>query len=157
MPELGVILPTREAIRGQRPSVIVEVARVAEQSGFDAVWAGDSLLARPLIDPLTALAAVAVSTKRIRIGTAALLAPLRPPVPTAAALASLDQLSNGRLTVGVGRGFDVPETRREFAAAGVPFEERTKRFTEVFTLWRALWTSDASSEIDLQPKPLQPG
>src|SRR5438045_1712690 len=109
MLHLGVMLPVREALRLNDASVISRTARAAETNGFDAVWAGDSLLARPLIDPLTALATAAAVTERVRIGTAALLAPMRPPVVTAAALASLDQLSGGRLTVTVGRGFDLPE------------------------------------------------
>jgi alkanesulfonate monooxygenase SsuD/methylene tetrahydromethanopterin reductase-like flavin-dependent oxidoreductase (luciferase family) len=157
MLELGVVLPTREALRHHDASLVSAVAVAAEANGFDAVWAGDSLLARPLIDPLTALATAAAVTERVRVGTAALLAPMRPPVLTAAALASLDQLSGGRLTVAVGRGFDLPETRAEYAAAGVPFEERTKRLNEVFSQWPTLWTSDESSEIDLRPKPAQPG
>src|SRR2546423_4531159 len=157
MLHLGLMLPTREAIRLRDASLISQVATAAERNGFDAVWAGDSLLARPLIDPFSALATAAAVTERVGIGTAALLAPMRPPVITAAALASLDQLSGGRLTVTVGRGFDLPETRAEYAAAGVPFEERTKRLEEVFSQWRTLWTSDESSEIDLRPKPVQPG
>jgi alkanesulfonate monooxygenase SsuD/methylene tetrahydromethanopterin reductase-like flavin-dependent oxidoreductase (luciferase family) len=155
-PHVGVMLPTREALRlGAR--VAIDFGARAEAFGFDSVWAGDSLLARPLLDPLTTLAAVAARTSSIRLGTAVLLAPLYQPVVAARAIASVDQLSDGRLILGVGRGFDLPETRREFAAAEVDFETRTKRMTEAIELWRSLWDGSADGPFDLQPRPVQPG
>jgi alkanesulfonate monooxygenase SsuD/methylene tetrahydromethanopterin reductase-like flavin-dependent oxidoreductase (luciferase family) len=151
---VGVMLPTREALR-LGAHVAVDFGVRAEELGFDSVWAGDSLLARPLLDPLTTLAAVAARTSSIRLGTAVLLAPLYQPVLLARSIASVDQLSDGRMIVGVGRGFDLPETRREFEAAGVDFESRTQRMIDAIELWRSLW--NGSGPFDLEPRPVQPG
>jgi alkanesulfonate monooxygenase SsuD/methylene tetrahydromethanopterin reductase-like flavin-dependent oxidoreductase (luciferase family) len=137
---VGVVLPTREALRTGRPALVASFARAAEAHGFGSLWAGDSLLARPLFDPLTVLATAAAVTTVPRLGTGVLLAPLRPPALTAQALASLDQLSAGRLIVGVGRGFDLPETRREFAAAGADFGQRTRRMVDTVAFWREAWS-----------------
>ena len=166
VPHVGVVLPTREALRAGTPALVARFGEAAEVAGLDSVWAGDSLLARPLFDPFTVLATVGARTERVLLGTGALLAPLRHPVLAAQALASLDQLSGGRLIVGVGRGLDLPETRREFAAAGVPFEERSRRLDEAVALWRALWASGPDAVVDhagdcgvlehveFQPRPL---
>jgi alkanesulfonate monooxygenase SsuD/methylene tetrahydromethanopterin reductase-like flavin-dependent oxidoreductase (luciferase family) len=86
----------------------------------------------------------------------------------ARAIATLDQLSDGRVIVGVGRGFDLPETREEFAAAGVDFAGRTQRLLDTVRLWRALWdpSGDPVSahgaawdlvDVKLAPRPAQPG
>ncbi len=150
---IGVALPTREALRTLRPGLVGEFAVRAEELGIDAVWAGDSLLARPLYDPFVTLATVAALTTEVRIGTGALLAPLRPAVPTAHAIATLDAFSGGRLILGVGRGFDLPETRKEFAAAEASFGDRSKRMLRTIETWRREWSEDG----ELQPKPAQAG
>src|SRR5437588_3152085 len=148
VPHVGVVLPTREALRAGTPALVARFGEAAEAAGLDSVWAGDSLLARPLFDPFTVLATVGARTERVLLGTGALLAPLRHPVLAAQALASLDQLSGGRLIVGVGRGLDLPETRREFAAAGVPFEQRSRLLDEAVALWRDLWASGPDAVVD---------
>jgi alkanesulfonate monooxygenase SsuD/methylene tetrahydromethanopterin reductase-like flavin-dependent oxidoreductase (luciferase family) len=150
---IGVLLPTREALRADTPGVITWFADAAEHADVDSLWTGDSLLARPLFDPFVVLATVAARTQRVRIGTAALLAPLRPAVPTAQALASIDKLSDGRLIVGAGRGFDLPETRREFEAAGADFDRRSSRMNSTIRTWRACWAPGG----DLLPEPAQLG
>lgn len=144
---VGIVLPSREAMRSNRPGLIASFARAAETRGFGSLWAGDSLLARPLFDPFTVLATAAAVTTALRLGTGVLLAPLRPPALTAQALASLDQLSGGRLVVGVGRGFDLPETRREFAAAGADFDQRSRRMLDTITFWRELWSAKATASL----------
>ena len=80
--EFGVLLPTREAIMSGRPETapMLAMAERAEAAGFDSVWIGDSLTARPRHEPLTLLAAVAGRTRRLRLGTAVLLPALRSPV-----------------------------------------------------------------------------
>ena len=103
------------------------------------MWVGDSLLARPRHDPLTLLAAVAARTKKVQLGTAVFLPALRNPVVLAHQLATLDQISEGRLVLGAGIASDVPNIRAEFAAAGVPFEGRVGRMMEGLRLARALW------------------
>jgi alkanesulfonate monooxygenase SsuD/methylene tetrahydromethanopterin reductase-like flavin-dependent oxidoreductase (luciferase family) len=112
----------------------------AESLGFDSIWVGDSLLARPRHDPLTLLAAVAARTRKVMLGTAVFLPALRNPVVLAHQLATLDQIGEGRLVLGAGIASDMPNIRAEFAAAGVPFEGRVGRMMEGLRLCRALWT-----------------
>src|SRR6266852_6602547 len=142
MPRLGYLLPTRERIMEGRPETasLLALAERAEALGFDSVWVGDSLLARPRHDPLTLLAAAAARTQKVQLGTAVFLPALRNPVVLARQLATLDQISAGRLVLGVGIASDVPNIRAEFAAAGVPFEGRVGRMMEGLRLARALWT-----------------
>ena len=99
--------------------------------GFNSIWVGDSLLARPRHEPLTLLAAVATRIGSVEIGTAVLLPALRNPVLLAHQVATLDQIAEGRLILGVGIAADVPNIRAEFTAAGVPFEKRVGRLLEV--------------------------
>ena len=141
-PKIGYLLPTRERVIEGRPETgpLVELAGRAESLGFDSVWVGDSLLARPRHDPLTLLAAVAARTRKVTLGTAVFLPALRNPVVLAHQLATLDQISEGRLVLGAGIANDLPNIRAEFAAAGVPFEGRVGRMMEGLRLCRALWT-----------------
>src|SRR5262245_21964765 len=130
MPQrIGYLLPTREYVMAghSEAAPLLELAERAEQLGFDSVWAGDSLLARPRLEPLTLLAAVAGRLRRMEIGTAVLLPALRNPVLLAHQVATLDQIAEGRLILGVGIAADVPNIRQEFTAAGVPFEKRIGR------------------------------
>src|SRR5215467_10976700 len=141
-PRIGYLLPTREQILIGQPQAapLLELAARAERLGFDSLWVGDSLLARPRHDPLTLLAAVASRVPRVEIGTAVLLAALRNPVVLAHQVATLDQIAEGRLILGVGIAADVPNIRAEFTAAGVPFEKRVGRLLEGVRLCRELWT-----------------
>src|SRR5258707_1091034 len=141
-PQIGYLLPTRERVMEGRPETapLLELAARAEGLGFDSVWVGDSLLARPRHDPLTLLAAVAARTTKVELGTAVFLPALRNPVVLAHELATLDQISEGRLVLGAGIASDVPNIRAEFVAAGVPFEGRVGRMMEGLRLVRALWT-----------------
>jgi alkanesulfonate monooxygenase SsuD/methylene tetrahydromethanopterin reductase-like flavin-dependent oxidoreductase (luciferase family) len=142
MPRVGYLLPTRERVMEGRPETasLLALAERAEALGFDSLWVGDSLLARPRHDPLTLLAAVAARTRRVEMGTAVLLPVLRNPVVLAQQVATLDRISEGRLILGVGIASDWPSIRAEFAAAGVPFDKRIGRFNEGLALARALWT-----------------
>jgi alkanesulfonate monooxygenase SsuD/methylene tetrahydromethanopterin reductase-like flavin-dependent oxidoreductase (luciferase family) len=154
---MGYLLPTRERIMEGRPETrsLLDLAMRAESLGFDSVWVGDSLLARPRHDPLTLLAAVAARTQRVTLGTAVFLPALRNPVVLAHQLATLDQISEGRLVLGAGIASDVPNIRAEFAAAGVPFEGRVGRMMEALRLARALWTG---KPVDWQGRwPVQGG
>jgi alkanesulfonate monooxygenase SsuD/methylene tetrahydromethanopterin reductase-like flavin-dependent oxidoreductase (luciferase family) len=164
---MGYLLPTRERVMQGQPDTgeLLRLAERAESLGFDSLWAGDSLLARPRHDPLTLLAAVAARTTRAQIGTAVLLPVLRNPVVLAQQVATVDQLSAGRLILGVGIGADNPAIRAEFTAAGVPFERRLGRTLEALRLCRALWSGepvkwDGRWQLDgqvLGPLPHRPG
>ena len=143
-PRIGYLLPTRERVMAGVPetAALLELAERAETLGFDSVWVGDSLLARPRHEPLTLLAAVAARTRHVRLGTAVLLPALRNPVVLAHQAATLDRISQGRLILGVGVATDVPSVRDEFEAAGVPFEKRGARMLEGLRLCRALWSGE---------------
>jgi alkanesulfonate monooxygenase SsuD/methylene tetrahydromethanopterin reductase-like flavin-dependent oxidoreductase (luciferase family) len=140
--KLGYLMPTRENVMAGKPEVrpLLELAERAEKLGYDSVWAGDSLLARPRHEPLSLLAAVAGRLSRVQIGTAVLLPALRNPVLLAHQVATIDQISQGRLILGVGIASDVPNIRAEFMATGVPWEKRVGRMMEGFQLAKALWS-----------------
>ena len=164
--KLGYLLPTREQIMDGRPETrpMLELATRAEAMGFDSIWVGDSLLARPRHEPLTLLAGVAGRVPRVAIGTAVLLPALRNPVLLAHQVATLDQVSEGRLILGVGIAADRPNIRAEFTAAGVPFDKRVGRMMEGLRLCRALWTGqpvdwDGRWQVEqgvLAPTPYRP-
>jgi alkanesulfonate monooxygenase SsuD/methylene tetrahydromethanopterin reductase-like flavin-dependent oxidoreductase (luciferase family) len=166
-PRIGYLLPTRERVIEGRPETgpLLALAERAEGLGFDSVWVGDSLLARPRHDPLTLLAAVAARTRRVQLGTAVFLPALRNPVVLAQQLATLDQVSEGRLVLGAGIANDLPNIRAEFTAAGVPFEGRVGRMMEGLRLTRTLWTGkpvdwDGRWRVEgavLGPTPYRPG
>jgi alkanesulfonate monooxygenase SsuD/methylene tetrahydromethanopterin reductase-like flavin-dependent oxidoreductase (luciferase family) len=138
---VGYLLPTRDAITLGRPQAapLLELGERAETLGFDAVWVGDSPLARARHDALLMLAALAARTTRAQLGTAVLLGALRPALLLAQAAATLDRLSEGRLVLGLGAGFPYPQTERQFAAVGVPYAGRVGRLTETIEAMRRLW------------------
>jgi alkanesulfonate monooxygenase SsuD/methylene tetrahydromethanopterin reductase-like flavin-dependent oxidoreductase (luciferase family) len=166
-PKIGYLLPTREQIMEGRPETgpLLDLATRAGALGFDSVWVGDSLTARPRHDPLTLLAGVAGRVPGMTIGTAVLLPMLRNPVILAHQVATLDQLSEGRLILGVGFAADRPNIRAEFAAAGVPFEHRIGRMLEGLRLCKALWTGQPvdwngrwqTAQAVVAPTPYRPG
>ena len=143
-PRVGYLLPTREQIMEGRADAapLLALAARAEALGYDSVWVGDSVLARPRHDPLTLLAGVAGRVPRVALGTAVLLPALRNPVLLAHQVATLDQVSEGRFILGVGIARDVSNIRAEFAACGVPFEKRVGRMLEGLRLCRALWRGE---------------
>lgn len=143
MASWGLLLPTREVIMAQGPpdlTKIIDLAELAEGLGFDSVWVGDSILARPRLEALTTLAAVAARTGQVKLGTAVLLSALRHPVLLANEAANVDILSNGRLILGLGVATKNPTVEREFAACGVPFSRRLGIFEEGVEIMRRLWT-----------------
>ena len=164
---VGYLLPTRERIvKGEHGTgPILALADHAEAVGIDSVWIGDSLLAKPRHEPLALLAAIAARTKRVKMGTAVLLPMLRNPVLLAHQAATIDRIAEGRLILGLGIARDIPAIRREFQAAGVPFEKRIGTMMEQVRLCRALWTADGPVDWDgrwtvrdaeLAPKPHSP-
>jgi len=121
----------------------LEQVRYVRDAGFSSVWATQHYLADPFqyLHPLAVLARVIPEAGDMRIGTAITLMALGNPVDQAEQLATLDILSGGRLTVGVGLGYrDV-----EFDAFGVPKRERLRRFMDNLDLVRRLWTEDEVS------------
>src|SRR5438046_6018191 len=141
-PRIGYLLPTREQVMQGRPeaALLLALAERAEGLGYDSIWVGDSILARPRHEPLTLLSAVATRTRKAELGTAVLLPALRTPVVLAHGIATLDQISAGRFILGVGIASDVPNIRAEFVACGVPFEKRVGRMIEGLHVARDLGT-----------------
>jgi probable F420-dependent oxidoreductase len=143
-PKIGYLLPTRERVMEGQPDgvALLDLAQRAEGLGFDSVWIGDSLFDKPRHEPLTMLAGIAGRTKKVTLGTAVLLPALRNPVLLAQQAATVDQLSAGRLVLGLGIGSGNPGAQAEFVAAGVPFEKRVGRLLESLRLCRALWSGE---------------
>ncbi|MGH2836683.1 MAG: LLM class flavin-dependent oxidoreductase [Solirubrobacteraceae bacterium] len=129
MIRLGVNLPTFDPLRvGGRPK-FVEAARLAEGAGFDAVWVGDHLhLPSPVYDSTVALAAVAATTTRVKLGFGVMLLGLRQPAWVAKQLTTIDALAPGRLLLGVGVGGEFPA---EFEALGLSVKRRGKLLDQV--------------------------
>jgi probable F420-dependent oxidoreductase len=146
LPLLGFGLPVTGS--WATPDTMRRIARRAEELGYASLWTFQRLLypadgepdpsLRPVHDPVVALAHVAGHTDRIGLGTATICAPFTAPALLAKSLASLDVMSGGRLTVGIGMGW-MPQ---EYAAAGVPFERRGARLEEYVRCLQALWTQD---------------
>src|SRR5262245_43260623 len=126
--DFGVHLPVLAADGLPVPvELMVEYAAYVEQLGFQTLAAHDHMVyPRPWLDGLTVLAACATHTTHIPLLTAVALPVVRGPVPLARTFTALDLLSHGRLIAGVGAGSSV----RDYAAVGIPFEERWARFDE---------------------------
>ena len=156
--ELGLLLPSREALlwRDADLGFLVAAGRDAERDGYDSLWVGDSLLARPRGEPLTLLAALAAVTSRPRLGTAVLLPLTRHPVYLAHVLATLDRIAHGRVIVGVGPGAELPGTHAELAAVGVPSDRRVTALVDSVERCRRLWR-DEEAGVQLRPRPLTAG
>ena len=149
-PSLGVLLPTRGLLlRDERPqdaNLILSLARTAEDAGIDSLWVGDSLTAKPRLEPLTTLAAVAAVTTRARIGTAVLLPALRHPVHGAHIMGTLDVLSGGRLVVGAGVGGAFNDAQhKEWQTVGVDPKSRVSRLEEWVQIVKRLTRGDTVS------------
>ena len=164
---------------GADRAVIDAVASAAEVAGFATLWSGEHIVmvdnptsrypyaadgriavpaAADWLDPLITLSFAAAATTRIRIATGVLLLPEHNPVLVAKQAASLDKLSGGRLSLGVGIGW----SKEEFDALGIPFERRAARTAEYVAAIRALWRDDVTSfhgefvdfdSIRVNPKP----
>ncbi len=163
----GVILPNYGL--DSNPDGIRRTAELAEELGFDSVWAAEHIIVGPeavdpygrVYAPLVTLAWIAGWTERIGLGTSIVLVPLHNPMHLAKEVATLQELSGGRLTLGVGMGWH----RHEFDFMGIPFKGRGRRADEAIRLMRALWSGerdfegkfwsfrDATSEPHPSPQP----
>jgi alkanesulfonate monooxygenase SsuD/methylene tetrahydromethanopterin reductase-like flavin-dependent oxidoreductase (luciferase family) len=143
---IGVLIPTRGIVMqsARRPPVddCWAMARHADDNGYDAVWVGDSVVAKPRLEPLTTLAWIGAMTSRVRLGTAVLLPALRQPVVLAHEIANVDQLSRGRVVLGLGVGWSLPSAEREWAACGADHKRRVRRLEEHVETWRSLWRGE---------------
>lgn len=155
------------------PETAVEIAQLAESAGFESLWAGEHVVlpdpqAPPssmapedrILDPLIALTFLAAHTRQILLGTGIIILPQRNPLVLAKELASLDELSGGRLIFGVGTGYLEPE----FRALGIPFADRGARTDEYLAAIRAIWNQPQPAyhgrflsfeQVQAHPRPLR--
>src|SRR5436190_3798607 len=167
---LGIHLPHIGRKAGPEP--IRGAAIQAEQLGFADVWVSEHIIvpkdhAYPpsaiFWDPVLTLTWAAACTSRVGLGTSVLVLPMRHPLPLAKELATLQNLSGGRLILGAGVGW----LEAEFEALGVPFHERGRRMDEGIAMMRAVWSEDPVTfeakyipavieGMRMQPKPEKP-
>src|SRR5689334_24151215 len=143
------------------PAAFREYLARAEELGFDSAWTQEGTLnVGPQISPVEAMTYAAACTGRIRLGCVVFVSTLHSPVHLAKSLASLDQISRGRIDVGVGTGGKM----RPFAAFGVDPDRYVARFTEGVELMKALWTQPRVTfdgefwqlrDAAMEPKPFQ--
>jgi len=162
LPTRGVVVQAKGAGADCRP--IFDLASKAEALGLDSVWLGDSVLAKPRLESYTTWAAVLAATKRVKVGTAVLLAALRHPVMLAQAISTLDCMAPGRVIPGLGVGR--PDLKFEFETLGVPIGERARRFTETVEILKLLLRDPKADYegrhfsfhgVELEPRPATPG
>ncbi|PYM42147.1 MAG: LLM class F420-dependent oxidoreductase [Candidatus Rokuibacteriota bacterium] len=181
--EFGFALPGRGPLA--KPDVVLRMAAQADSLRYDSIFVTDHVVlpasmarsvypysttgqlaggaAQDYLEPLAMLGYLAHATKRVRLGTSVLVVPYRNPLVTAKTLATIDQLSRGRLILGAGVGW----LREEFEALAAPaFEARGEVTDEYLRLMRATWTTDPVTfegkhyrvrEVHALPKPAQPG
>jgi probable F420-dependent oxidoreductase len=142
-----------------KPENVVNFAKKCEAMGCHSMWTIDRIVYDNL-EPLTVLAAAAGATQKIRLGTSVLLANLRHPSHVAKIISTLDFISNGRLTVGLGFG----SRENDYKAVEIPFEHRGSRAVEQVQLMKRLWTEDNVTykgrfynveNLTVGPKPIQ--
>jgi len=177
--EIGVVLPNSGHLATLETAL--SLAKKVEQWGLDSLWTVDHLVLprspsqsypylrarkitldpdETLLDPLITLATLVGCTQRVKLGVGILIAPLRHPLVTAKMVASLDQLSGGRVLLGVGLGW-IPE---EYTAVGVSWKDRGAILDEQIRCFQELWSADAPEfrgrfyafeDMGFQPKPVQ--
>jgi probable F420-dependent oxidoreductase len=165
---IGVTIPNNWGIADARQ--VLALGPLAEALGYDSIWVMDHLLNsgyirerlddRPYYHPLATLSYLAATTKRVRLGTSVLVLPYHNPVELAKYAATLDQMSGGRVIMGVGAG----AMTEEFEALGVPFRQRGALTNESMEVMKELWTSPDPqyrsqrwnlAGFKFAPKPLQ--
>lgn len=177
--QFGVFLPISGRATG--PDTLMQAAQSAEAQGFDAVWSADRVVTpwhintsypysenhefivppdRPFLDSLTCLAFLAGCTRKITLGISVLVLPYRHPLYWTRVAISIEQLSRGRLIMGIGVGW----MEEEFAALGVPFKDRGRMTDEQLQILAQLWTQEHANfdgqfysfqDLAFYPKPIQ--
>jgi probable F420-dependent oxidoreductase len=141
------------------PNYIVNFAKQCEAMGVDSMWTIDRI-AYDNLEPLTVLAAAAGATQRIRLGTSVLLGNLRHPTHLAKIVATLDFISNGRITLGLGFG----SRASDYKAVEIPFDKRGSRAVEQVNLMKRLWIEENVTHngrffnvenLTIGPRPIQ--
>lgn len=147
---------------------IIELTQAAGELAYDSIWVSDHVVipnshkgfGDEFLEPLTTLTFLAARTSKIKLGTSVIILPYRNPVVLAKTISTLDELSNGRVILGIGAGW----MKDEFDALSVPYSERGAVTDEYIDVLKNLWTEDNPefkgsytefSDIKFLPKPLQ--
>ena len=166
---------------GVSPRYYPDLARIVEENGFESIWMPEHLVLpatipptylysdtgyppivaeTPMYDPWVMLGGIATATTTLRLATNVFILPLRHPVATARSVVSLDRLSGGRVTLGVGVGW----LEEEFEVVGQSFHDRGRRADEIIGVLRRLWSEETIEHrgehysfgpVRFEPKPLQ--
>ena len=166
--DFGVTIPNNWGI--DDPQEVIRFGPLAEQLGYDSVWVMDHLFNngyirerlddKPYYHPMATLSHISALTSRVLLGTSVLVLPYHNPVELAKYAATLDQMSGGRVTLGVGVGAMTPE----FEALGIPLQQRGSLTNESIDVMRELWSNEDPryssprwqfSDLKFAPKPQQ--
>lgn len=158
----GIAIPQIFGVRRIDAGLLQMFLRRAEELGYESLWVQEQILGRGVssLEPVTLLGYAASVTRTLRLGTAVLLTPLRSPVQLAKALATVDQLSDGRLVAGIGLGANT----QIYPAFGISAERRVRRFIEGLQVMKRLWTEERVTfagefwklaDVLMEPKPVQ--
>ena len=168
MAQFGVTIPNNWGV--DDPRQVLSLGPEAEQLGFDSIWVMDHLFNagyirerlenKPYYHPMAMLSYMSATTSRVALGTSVLVLPYHNPVELAKYAATLDQMSGGRVTLGVGAG----AMAEEFDALGIPMRQRGSLTNESIAIMKELWTNEAPeyhssrwdfSNLRFSPKPVQ--
>ena len=168
MTQFGVTIPNNWGV--DDPQEVLALGPEAEQMGYDSLWVMDHLFNagyirerledRPYYHPMAMLSYMAATTSRVTLATSVLVLPYHNPVELAKYAATLDQMSGGRVTLGVGAG----AMTEEFEALGIPMRERGSLTNESIAIMKELWTNHSPeyhsrrwdfSDLRFSPKPVQ--
>jgi probable F420-dependent oxidoreductase len=166
--KFGVTIPNNWGI--EDPQQVLAFGPLAEELGYDSVWVMDHLFnngyirerldGKPYYNPLATLSYLAATTKNVLLGTSVLVLPYHNPIELAKYTATLDQMSGGRVTLGVGVG----AMTEEFNALGISMKRRGSLTNECIAIMKELWTKEDPSyhsrrwnfsDLKFSPKPLQ--
>jgi probable F420-dependent oxidoreductase len=166
--KFGVTIPNNWGI--EDPQQVLAFGPLAEELGYDSVWVMDHLFnngyirerldGKPYYNPLATLSYLAATTKNVLLGTSVLVLPYHNPIELAKYTATLDQMSGGRVTLGVGVGAMI----EEFNALGISMKRRGSLTNECIAIIKELWTNEDPSyhsqrwnfsDLKFSPKPLQ--
>ena len=166
--EFGVTIPNNWGL--ENPRTVIEFGPMAEELGYDSVWVMDHLFNngyirerlddKPYYHPMATLSHISALTSKVQLGTSVLVLPYHNPVELAKYAATLDQMSGGRVVLGVGVGAMTPE----FEALGIPLSQRGSLTNESMDVMRELWSNEDPryqsarwefSDLKFSPKPLQ--
>ena len=166
--EFGVTVPNNWGV--EDPQAVINFGPLAEELGFDSVWVMDHLFNngyirerlddKPYYHPMATLSHISALTSRVKLGTSVLVLPYHNPVELAKYAASLDQMSGGRVILGIGAGAMTPE----FEALGIPMSQRGSLTNESMDIMRELWSNEDPeydsarwrfADLKFAPKPVQ--